>query len=298
MEVSVTPVEAAVGDRLKMVVTVDLPQGISLDPTPIGPELGPFTIMDGQWSPPAEAEEGRRWIWSGSMAAFRTGALEVPPISVRANGPEGELSLSSEPVSVRILSVLTEEDLDQEAAELADLKGPVSVPPEYGPLWRALSVMGLLLGGALLLWWLHRRYGARLAAVAVPEDPFHRTPPHEWIFAELQRLLGHRLPEQGKIEQFYGELSWILKRYLTGRYRVELMEATSAEVPSLLRQSGVGKEAIHSIAELLAESDRVKFARSLPDAAAWRTAVERVYRIVDATKPAEVGSASARKGAA
>ena len=49
--------------------------------------------------------------------------------------------------------------------------------------------LALLLGGAGLLWWLQRRYGNRLTAVEAPEDPFHRMPPHVWVYRELQRLL-------------------------------------------------------------------------------------------------------------
>jgi hypothetical protein len=160
-------------------------------------------------------------------------------------------------------------------------------------LWTALVVVAALLLGAAVLWWLHRRYGSRLAAVTAPDDPFHRTPPHVWVYAELQRLLDRRLPEQNRIEQFYGELSWILKRYLTGRYRVELMECTSSEVPAELRRAGAAEAAIDEVRRLLADCDGVKFARQMPVSNAWRDAVERVYRIVDTTKPAEVAKGAA-----
>jgi hypothetical protein len=84
-----------------------------------------------------------------------------------------------------------------------------------------------------------------------------------------------------------------LKRYLTGRYRVELMECTSAEVPAELRRAGASEAAIEEVRRLLADCDGVKFARHLPASNAWRDAVERVYGIVDTTKPAEIAKGAA-----
>jgi hypothetical protein len=298
LELTVSPREAEIGDWLSVTLTVDYPAQTRFEPAAIGPQLGPFSVEEGSWSEVLESEAGVRWVWAGRLAAYRTGELVLPTISLSAIGPGGEILLSSEPVTVTLRSVLDDRELEQGDAELADLKPPASVPAQYGPLWTALAVLASLLAGAGLLWWLHRRYGSRLAAVAVPEDPFHRTPPHVWIYAELQQLLERSLPEQGRIDLFYGELSRLLKRYLSGRFRVELMEHTSDEAPVLLRQAGATDDAILRVQSLLGECDRVKFARLLPEAAAWRTAVEQVYRIVDTTKPLESVSDEARKGAA
>jgi len=152
-----------------------------------------------------------------------------------------------------------------------------------------------LLRGAALLWWLHRRYAARLAAVPAPDDPFHRTPPHEWVYAELQKLLERRLAEQGQEALFFTEVARILKRYLGGRFRVELMEQTTAEVPERLRQAGAPREAIEAVGDLLASCDMVKFAKELPRPDDCRAAIEAAYQIVDATKPKP---ADAERGAA
>jgi len=294
----VQPRVAQVGDALEASIQADLPPDSELQPNAIGPELGPFNVIEGSWSGPQESETGLRWSWRGRLVAFRTGELEVPPITLAAHGPDGEERVTTGPIRVTIESVLSEADLAEAAPALSDLKPPASIRPAYGPLWTALSVVSLLLVGAGLLWWLHRRYAARLAAVPVPDDPFHRTPPHVWVYGELKRLLEQRLPEQGLIDAFYAELSRILKQYLSGRYRVELIERTSVEVPALLLQAGAGKEAISRVNFLLAECDQVKFARHVPDSEACRTAVERVYRIVDMTRPAGLESVEPEQGAA
>jgi hypothetical protein len=300
IELTVEPLEATVGDPLNTTLVVPLEEGEEVEPTRIGPSLGPFTVLGGSWGEREESVEGpARRVWQGRLAAYETGSLSLPPIRVRIFGAGGETELSSEPLPIEIASVLSEEERADPSAEIADLKPPASVPPNYRPLWLALGALALLLFAAAVAWWLHRRYGARLAAVEAPVDPFHRVAPHVWVYAELQRLLEQRLPEQGEIERFFDELARILKLYLGGRFRLDLLEQTTAEVPVALAQTGAGGEATEAARQLLESCDAVKFARHRPDPAACRAAVEAVYRIVDATKPADVSATDgAQRGAA
>jgi len=294
LQLELETLEARIGDRISVTLIIDLAQGAVFEPLRLGPQLGPFHVEGGRWDGPLDSNGRARWVWSAQLVAFRTGEQELPPIELPIRSPAGELTtVASEPLTLHIVSVLTDDDLSQAEPELSDLKRPVSMPANLRPLWTALIVVAALLLGAAVLWWLHRRYGSRLAAVPAPDDPFRRTPPHVWVYAELQKLLDRRLPEQNLVEQFYGELSWILKRYLGGRYRVELMERTSAEVPVELRRAVVPADAIDAVQQFLGECDGVKFARETRGAAAWRAAVEQVYRIVDTTKPADAAQGAA-----
>jgi len=283
LEVKVDAERATVGDPITVELRVDLGEGARLEPERLGPELGPFSVVEESWSGPEEVEGARRWLWKGTVVAFRTGELELPAIRVRVLSAEGAtLAAESEPQAVSIESVLDPAETED---SLADLKPPVGVPADYATLFAAGGIILVLLLVSLLVWWIHRRYGARLAAVAPVEDPFHRTPPDVWIYAELQKLLDRRLAEQGEVEEFFAELSRILKFYLSGRFRVELLERTTDELPGQLRQSGAPDAWIETIHELLVGCDMVKFARARPVVEDCREAIERTYRIVDATKP-------------
>ena len=97
-------------------------------------------------------------------------------------------------------------------------------------------------------------------------------------------------PERGEIDRFYSELSRILKRYLGGRYRLDLMEHTTAEVPPLLEQAGAPAAAIETTEGCLRICDEIKFARGSAGPPEWKAGVESVYRVVDTTKPVEAQS--------
>ena len=289
----VTPLKGNVGDALEVEIEVVTPPGFQVERPELGP-LGALTFKARSWEGPLESEGVLRWSWSGTVAAFETGELELPAVSIRVSGPEGEQTLRTEPIGIEIRSLISEGDSEE---NLADLKGPAGVAPDYGALKRAALILLVLLAVSGVAWWLHRRWAHRLSAVAAPVDPFHRMPPHEWVYKELQHLLERRLAEQGEVDSFYSELSRILKMYLGGRYRVDLMEKTTAEVPDELRGVGTPREAAFGAREVLEGADRVKFAADRPTPAECREAVEAIYRIVDATRPAEaVGDAD--RGAA
>jgi len=297
-KLEVEPDVATVGDRVQATLTVDLPGEMTLESRSIGPGLGDFTVFSGEWQEPTETDQGTRHVWTGTISAFETGDLEIPAIRLDLCGPDGTSSVSSESVAVEIVSVLEPEDPAEEELDLADIKPPASVDPNFRPLTVALVILGVLLVVAVVLWWLHRRYAARLAAVAPPDDPFHRMPPHEWVYEELRQLLERRIPEQGQVDLFYSELSRILKRYLGGRYRLDLMEHTTDEITPLLEQVGTGERPLARVSSVLGDCDRVKFAKERPVAEAWRVVIETVYEIVDETKPFETRGDSGERGAA
>jgi hypothetical protein len=288
VDLVVEPEQGTVGDRFDVRLDLDLPADARFEPQTLGPTLGSLPVVSGAWEGPREAEGRRLWRWSGQVASYRTGEFTVPPVRlVVEDAAGGRHEVETPERRLRVVSVLDAAPEGAAPQELADIKPPASVPPDFRWIVAAGGASLALLLAALVLWWLHRRYAARLAAVPFDDSPFRRTPPHVWVYAELQRLLDQRLAESGEVDRFFSELARLVKFYLGGRYRVALMERTTDEVPADLEQAGAPEGALAEIAALLALCDRVKFAHHLPDPSACREAIEHAYRIVDATKPRE-----------
>ena len=273
------PEEISIGDAVAVSLVVDLPDDAE-PPEPLVGTWGDFELLSGAWSEvETETTQGcRSFRWEGRVSVYRTGQAELPS---RRLAPD----VRTEARTVNVRSLVGEKEASGEAVELEDLKGQLSLVGDYRALWIALGAIGLLLVGALLAWWLQRRYGNRQAPP--PPDPFEHVPPHQWVYAELQKLLEERLPEQGLIDEFHSRVSAILKRYLGGRYRVDLMERTTEELPRRLRQAGAPDAAVRDARSVLERCDVVKFAAERPGADACKSIVEEIYRIVDTTKPAE-----------
>jgi len=297
----VAPVKAKLGDALTAKLTLTLLPGDTVGPAAVPTLWGKAEVLDGAWAPPAPGAPQTR-VWTGRIAAYEIGAIEIPALPIEVGGTGGPATVSTSPLALTIEGVLPSPppDAKKPAAppEISDLKPPASIPADYGPLRRALGALAALLVVAGLAWWLGRRYAARFAKAAVPEDPFRKLPPHVWVYEELQRLLARRLAEEGKVGVFYDELTRIVKLYLEGRYRIELLDRTTSEVPAALQQAGAPAEAARIARALLEAGDLVKFARSAAGPAECRASVEEAYRLVDMTKPQPAAEPAPVEGAA
>ena len=281
----VSPVKARIGDALDARITVHLDAGATFALEPLPPEWGDAQVLSGAWlAAPAGATTRS---WAGRIAIYKLGAVTIPPIPVPLGGGLAGTTVDTAPVTVTVEASVKPGKPGEEGLDVSDLKPPATIPPDFGPLRIALAALALLLIAAGTAWWLWRRYAARLAAVAIPPDPFRKLPPHVWVYEELRKLLARRLAEEGKIGLFYDELTRIVKQYLEGRYRIDLLERTTSEVPAALQTAGAPVEAGRLSRALLESGDLVKFARVPSGPAECRQAVEEAYRLVDLTKPAD-----------
>jgi len=284
---TVDPLKAHIGDALQARLTVTAGPDETVDVSPLDVAFGPAQVLSGGWEPAVAGTSTR--VWSGTVAVYELGPATIPALEVSVTKGGAQESVTTEPVSVVIEGTLPAATAGEKAPDLIDLKPPATIPPDYGPLKQALAALLGLLAASAAAWWLWRRYAAKLAAISAPADPFRKLPPHVWVYEELEKLLARRLAEEGKTGLFYDELTRIVKQYLEGRYRVDLMERTTSEVSGALQHAGAPAESGSLSRALLEAGDRVKFARLDAGPADCRAAVEEAYRLVDLTKPAETG---------
>ena len=293
---TLTPTKAAIGDPIAARIAVVAAPDETVDVSPLPVAWGPAQVLSGGWEPVTPPSTSR--TWSGTIAVYQLGATTVPEVVIPVTKAGAPGTTATEPVTLQIDGTLPAAKTGEKPPDLADLKPPASIPADYGPLKRALVAFAGLIVAAGTAWWLWRRYAAKLAAVAAPVDPFRRLPPHVWVYEELERLLARRLAEEGKIGLFYDELTRIVKQYLEGRYRVDLLERTTSEVPAALQQAGAPGDAGTMARALLESSDRVKFAKVGAGPAECRAAVEEAYALVDLTTPVEAPAGQAAAEAA
>ena len=285
----VTPREATVGDPLRATITVTLDPGSEVERVPVGPDLGEnVTVLGGTWAPTV----GGKAVWTGTIAAYTTGKVEVPAIELAVVEGSERRTVATAPVALEIASVLPEKDRAPGASpELADLKPPAAIAPDWGPAKLAAFILAGLLVAAAGLYLLWRRLAPRLARVQAPTDPFRRLPPHVWAYEELRKLLDAHRENPAREDVFFEGLARIVKTYLSARLRVDLLERTTGEVVPLLAQAGSDPDVARRVREILDRADLAKFARVPAGLDACRACVDSAYAIVDATKAREEGAA-------
>ncbi len=273
-----SPLEIHVGDPVRLALTLTIDAGETDSLPMLAGTLGEFEVLAWGEAKQTTARDGkRRVVAEGTITAWRTGDLEIPPIA--AAGADSAAARSA-PIAVRVTSVGV-----TDSSEARPIKDPLSLPREWkGILLAALAAAGLAVLGFLL----YRRFRRRPASLpAVPIDP---RPAHEIALAELARLAGDRLVERGLLPEHFVRLTEILRRYFERRFAIPAIDLTTSETVAALRDalerpgSRAGFDALVEARSLLEDADLVKFAEVIPEAAAAHAALERARSLVAATR--------------
>ena len=273
---SVDRSQITIGDPLRYTVAISAAADTEVIIPVLSGNLGDFTISDfGEL--PARKENGRvitsRWY---TLTIFATGDHLVPAPTVQYRTPgEGRREAEGNEVLVGVTSLLAQE---KSPADIRDIKPPEEVPFDWRPVGigaAAVVLVGLL--GAGLFYFLNR---PRLQRIIPPQ------PAHEVALAALNRLRARHLIEEGKFEEYYVQLSSIVRRYLEDRFNLRAPEMTTEEF--LAAAAGDGRlipPHRRLLADFLLQADLVKFARHLPTLDDSEGAYTAARRFGEETQP-------------
>ncbi len=242
----------------------------------------------GQFRVSAREAERRRLGRDGTLTVIRVytlepslaGSYQIPPLTLSFGeaGEEFPFSLTSEPITVEVSSVLPPTLGEQ---DLEPIAGPVGLPSRRG-LWigGGAAAAAVLAAGAVLL--LVRRRGRRIPA---------RRPPGsgEAALAELEELLARGLAERGLFREFYQGLSDLARRYVERRYAIRAPERTTEEFLREAQDSPALSGHSDLLRSFLMHCDLVKFARLEPQPAEVAAAVEACRSFITRTSNQGVG---------
>lgn len=273
---SVDHAVATIGGLLRYTLTVSVTPGTEVSIPALSGRLGNFEIVDfGDVLPstPGPRPSTAHWYL---LRTFDVGehTIAFPPLRYRSSGGDWQTVVADD-VRVTIDSLLG----DNAGGDIRDIKPPEPVPFN----WRPVTLVGggllvILALAAALFVFLNRPRRSR----AVPP-----LPPDAVALAALSRLDAQRLPDAGRFDVFYVELSAIVRRYLEDRFAVHAPEMTTEEfLAAAARDGRLAPPQKRLLGEFLAEADLVKFARHVPTVAASTAAFEAARRFVNDTRPA------------
>ena len=228
----------------------------------------PFEIRHAGGVETEQLENGRvRETQDIVLVIYQVGAFRVPPVSahfVNAEGDSGKIT--SQPIDVLVQSVKPAGTTD-----IRDVKPPMVLVAQI-PLWFWLTVGGLVLLLAGLVWYVYRRRRRPRSELPLP--------PVNWI-EELNRVGQLGLIERENYRQYYSFLSAVLRRCLEAKTPVHAVERTTFEIGRDLRVHAFDDQLVMAIEDFLNEADRVKFAKFTPRDYMAHEAMDRVRDIVN-----------------
>lgn len=213
-----------------------------------------------------------------TLDAVFVGDYAIAPVTVEYG--DGESVVVPSP-GLRVRELTEAEQAEAEQFESAIALPPTPTTPVYQSwrFWTFLLALAILAAvGAI--YWLRRRK-PQLAVV-------EHIPAWERAYRRLRELDERHLPEQGKYEPYYVDLSAILRYYIEDRFQLHAPEMTTPEFLDAASRSGVVTgEQQQRIATFLRHCDLVKFAQYKPSVQEMEESFTKVLTFVDETVPTE-----------
>lgn len=215
------------------------------------------------------------------IQAFDSGMYALPPVFFMQ---PGDTAVTDSPVlkvvPVPVDTMLTVHDY----ADVVTIKRKITdyLPDwatDYG-VWILLAL--IVIGVALYIYFKWIRKG-KLPKV-LKSKPI---PPFKLAMQQLSQLRSENLCERGEEKKYYTLLTDILRNYLYGRFGINAMEMTSAQIVNALRHNPDTKDSEQIMQRILEIADFVKFAKVRPLPDDNKLAMDNAVRFLEETKPVE-----------
>lgn len=264
-----------IGQWILLHLDAALPQAVdSLTPA-VKDSLGPFEILSVKFSAP----NGGHQQWTFRLTIFDTGKVVVPPIvfAYRNRTDTLQHAAYSNPVPLSIVGIPV--DLK---GDIKDIKPPLDAPWKFEDFLPYLIVLTLIALAVLGYYYYRKRKRQREEALVPPKPGI---PPGQAALAALRILEDKRLWQQGKVKEYYSEVTEIVRRFLEDQYGLFALESTSDEIMEQLKRLPEAHALLREFRAFFTTADLAKFAKYLPTPEENEHELRWAYEIVRAMIP-------------
>lgn len=247
-----------VGDVLAWTVTVRWKPEVSLQVPGFGQKITDLRVVDSGAEELPEID-GRKTIrkWY-KVKADNAGSYRIPPVSVQYKipGSDKESSAEAPQIFIEIKSSLEGKE------GLTDLPNEIRPLEEIPASYRREAAMAGAIAILALGFYLARRYLDKRRRAAPEPVPM----PEEAALRELARLKNFNFRDTESIRGLHFELSEVFRKYLQDRFHFPAVDWTTEEIDPYIRKNLMIDRAMkEASSNFLRDTDRVKFAKHLPD---------------------------------
>ena len=191
-----------------------------------------------------------------TFQAFDTGEYTFPSLEFLVKNADKEKVINTRDFVVIINSVVPDT-----AAVIRDIAKPVTIKLGFWDYVLPVIAIIILIFIIKFLIKLLRKPEEEIQKPVITDT----RPPYEKAYKLLKQLMEENLLDKGEFIEFYFRLSVILRFFIEEHYKINALEMTTSEIRRNLILSD--KQEKSKILKLLRESDKVKFAKFIPDRA-------------------------------
>ncbi len=258
--VTLSPSEPVIGDEVELLLTVETTKEVEVLMPEFGEALQRYSILD--FVPKQHFDASGNTIFSQkyTLQPFLSGEQSIPPILIEFidNRPGSQPSpddfdayeLLTERIDFTVKSVVLDSATDELKPPLGELELPTPSSARTKWVLIAVALTSIATVIALLL------FASRLRTQILKRNAY------EIAKQKLDRLLEDRNSASPtlSIEQFYVEISALVRQYLENRFEVRAPELTTDEFLQLASaESELSNEHQQLLGEFLSQADLVKF---------------------------------------
>lgn len=263
-----------VGDRIHVKIDLRHSRGLTIQPL-VGDSLEGFLVLGRSG---LEATTDSTSTAEFILARYDSGDAAIPPIPFLYFVPNDTASRTA----LTNQLVVTIHTVPQDtSAGLHDIKPPLDIPISWEEMALYVAIALLIAAAAYLAYRLWKKRLQKLSGEVFAAPP---RPAHLIALDALGDLKEKKLWQQGKVKEYYSELTEILRRYIEHRYAVPSLEETTDETLAGLREAKVGDALLGPAEIILRRADLVKFAKHHPTVTDHEDAFRGVVAFVEKTK--------------
>ncbi len=247
-------------------------------------KVAPKRVDFAAWKPQLSAKNiltqsdwtrsGTQWVQHFTLIAFDSAVWQLAPLTVHLHLGDTiqtnplELAVAPTPASAELA------DMDT----IRDIRRTPALWTDYWP-W-GIGVLAFLL---VLFWYVRRKPKRHKPVAAVTPTPAARPPASEIALQKLATLERQKPWQQGRLLEYYAELSLILREYLENRYGILALESTTREIATLLKNTPFPDQLRAPLDHLLQQADLIKYAEISPPAPYHEKALENARLVIQKT---------------
>lgn len=208
------------------------------------------------------------------FSVFDSGRYVIPSIGIAEMGADSnDFVAFTESVMLEVLTIPVDTTL-----AFKDIKGPMKEPIRFSEVLPYILMVLLFFVIIGFAFYFYNRYKKQKPLFRMMERETLK--PHDWALSELTKIKNKKLSQQGRVKDFYVEITDILRRYWEEEFQLGALEMTSSEILSKLKSEKFDSEIIESVSFVLFNADLAKFAKSTPSDADNEKCMEFSFSIV------------------